>query len=140
MFVEEVYKEIALTVFVRHEKNAEQTNLSREIKNKVFVPLRIAVGFILFIIRTLWIRMYNRRARNFAERETSDNIVRRVASVSPMRNKVINYFTKSGEYRWQPDNCFSTGDCVEYRNFFTHDGKFISLETFRRLSRELFRW
>jgi len=53
MFVEEVYKEIALTVFVRHEKNAEQTNLSREIKNKVFIALRIAVGFILFIVRIL---------------------------------------------------------------------------------------
>ena len=50
MFVEEVYKEIALTVFVRH---AEQTNLSREIKNKAFIALRIAVGFILFIVRTL---------------------------------------------------------------------------------------
>lgn len=99
------------TAFIRHGENAEQTNLSHEIKNEASVALRIAVDFILFIARALWIRMYNRKASELCQTEKSDNGVRKVASVSPSRDKVINYFTKSGEYRWQPDNCFSAGDC-----------------------------
>lgn len=72
-------------VFIRYEKNAEQTNLSHEIKkNKAFVAAKDCGRlYIIYCSCILNLRVLTEERRNFTKRETSDNSVRRVAIGKP---------------------------------------------------------